>query len=548
MRQGGAWKLGLVVGCSLLLTACPKPPDGDPTTTTTVSTSTTTTVAPGVTTVPSTTTTTVAPTTTSTSTTTTTVVATPTGWSREFGATCDHADTPDSHTPTNNCDDQALGVAVDAGGNVALAGFYSGSINFGGQTLNSFAMPWIGTEAEKDAFVARFNAAGQPVWAKALGTGGGTDKGTSVATTSSGDVVVGGTITGYFDFGDGRMIAGGNNDAFIARYAAANGAFVWSQQFGANGSDQTRGVTVDAADNTIAVGQFSDHADVRYTPAVNGDDLVATGGTTDYDAFVVKYSPTGALTWAKNFGGTASDDAYGVATDRRGNVYVVGTFYGSATFGSTTLTSSGPSHDVFVAKLDGATGNPIWATRLGGAQDDDARAVTVDEDSSAATDDGKPVVVGTFQGTATLATGPQVTSNGAKDIFVARLSASGALSTVRTIGGAGTDTTGDVALDATGNAIVTGSFAGTVDFGGDVRTASGATDMFAASYNAASGRQWSRQYTGLGMQTGTGVAVASNGRLVMSGAAERTTTFGYGNLTAIGLADAVMAYLPSPPP
>lgn len=57
--------------------------------------------------------------------------------------------------------------------------------------------------------------------------------------------------------------------------------------------------------------------------------------------------------WAAAAGGV--DGAYGdygrgIAVDSSGNCYVTGNFYGTATFGSTSLTSSGGS-DIFVAKL-----------------------------------------------------------------------------------------------------------------------------------------------------------------------------------------------------
>ena len=55
--------------------------------------------------------------------------------------------------------------------------------------------------------------------------------------------------------------------------------------------------------------------------------------------------------WANRAGGTAIDYGRDIAVDGNGNSYITGSFQGSATFGSTTLTSSGNS-DVFIAKYD----------------------------------------------------------------------------------------------------------------------------------------------------------------------------------------------------
>ena len=78
-----------------------------------------------------------------------------------------------------------------------------------------------------------------------------------------------------------------------------------------------------------------------------------------------------AWAWIKSAGGTSynGDQAHGIALDANGNSYVTGYFVGSATFGSTTLTSAGSSKDVFVAKYD-ASGNAQWAKSAGGTSTD----------------------------------------------------------------------------------------------------------------------------------------------------------------------------------
>jgi hypothetical protein len=95
--------------------------------------------------------------------------------------------------------------------------------------------------------------------------------------------------------------------------------------------------------------------------------------------------------WAKQAGGTSDDYSYGIALDSNGNSYVTGYFQGSASFGSTTLSSSG-GDDIFIAKLD-SNGNWLWARRAGGSRAEYGREIAVDNN-------GDSYVTGSFYGSA----------------------------------------------------------------------------------------------------------------------------------------------------
>ena len=118
--------------------------------------------------------------------------------------------------------------------------------------------------------------------------------------------------------------------------------------------------------------------------------------------------------WAAKAGGTSSDRGYGIIIDDTGNCYVIGSFGGTATFGSYSLISSGYS-DVFVAKMD-ATGNWLWAINAGGSAFETGYEITID-------DAGNSYVTGSFMGTATFGS-YSLTSNGGSDIFVVKLNSS----------------------------------------------------------------------------------------------------------------------------
>ena len=114
--------------------------------------------------------------------------------------------------------------------------------------------------------------------------------------------------------------------------------------------------------------------------------------------------------WATQAGGTSTDIGYGVSTLADGSSIVTGEFNGTATFGSTTLTSAG-GFDVFVAKVD-ASGAYVWATKAGGTSGDIGYGLST-------LADGSSIVTGEFSGTATFGS-TTLTSQGSVDVFVAK--------------------------------------------------------------------------------------------------------------------------------
>ena len=120
--------------------------------------------------------------------------------------------------------------------------------------------------------------------------------------------------------------------------------------------------------------------------------------------------------WATQAGGTSVDVSYGVSTLADGSSIVTGRFDGTATFGSTTLTSAG-STDVFVAKVD-ASGAYAWATKAGGTSGDIGYGLST-------LADGSSIVTGQFSGTATFGS-TTLTSQGSVDVFVARFGSAAA--------------------------------------------------------------------------------------------------------------------------
>jgi hypothetical protein len=110
------------------------------------------------------------------------------------------------------------------------------------------------------------------------------------------------------------------------------------------------------------------------------------------------------LQWAKQMGSTGADAGFATATDAAGNVYTTGYFSGTVDFdpgaGVSNLTALGNSRDAFIQKLD-ANGNFVWAKRIGGTGQDEARGIALDAS-------GNIYLVGIFQGAVDFDPGPTV--------------------------------------------------------------------------------------------------------------------------------------------
>jgi FG-GAP-like repeat len=205
---------------------------------------------------------------------------------------------------------------------------------------------------------------------------------------------------------------------------------------------------------------------------VGGFDTSATFGTTTLasagatDVLVLAYAADGTLRWARAFGGPRFDQAYGVTVDPAGDVIVTGSFERVADFGLFQVSAPGPE-GIFVAKLAAADGTPIWAHGYGAAAAGQ-RGLAVTTDGS-----GDAYVTGFFGGT--VAFDSVVLSQyatpqgfGMGDVFVVKLASSDGVVQWGTRGGSiRHDAGAAIAIDpGSGDVLVTGEIADLAYFEG----------------------------------------------------------------------------------
>jgi uncharacterized protein (AIM24 family) len=274
---------------------------------------------------------------------------------------------------------------------------------------------------------------------------------------------------------------------------------------------------------------------VYITGSFNG---TATFGATsktsvgNNDIFIAKYSSSGTLQWVQSAGSTSNDLANGIALDASGNVYITGYFYGTATFGAISKTSAGNA-DIFVAKYS-SSGTLQWVQSAGGTSNDAATGIAVDAS-------GNVYITGYFFVTATFGATSK-TSAGGSDIFVAKYSSSGTLQWVQSAGGTSSDDANGIAIDASGNVYITGYFYGTATFGATSKTSAGNADIFVAKYDpVGTAWSWVESAGGTSTDAATGIAVDASGNVYITGYFYSTATFGVSSKTSAGSADIFIA-------
>jgi hypothetical protein len=329
----------------------------------------------------------------------------------------------------NNVPEYVPRIAVDREGDVFVADTFVGTLEIEGLSFSSF-----GGEA---MLLARLDGAGNLRWAKAFdGASAG-----AIAIDPAGGLVVAGTTGGSVDLGGGAV----NGPGFLAGFDPLGG-HVFSRP-------------VDAGNLVVAL----DSAGAIYLTGAN-----------NYEQRLAKFDATGAPLWSKSFKSYLYPGRMPVVVGGDGTLVLTGTIG--------DLDPGAEPHGISVAKLD-ADGGLVWSKGLDGAT---STAAVVDAC-------GDVILTGDYSGTSEEIDfgGDPIAMTGQSDMFLLKLDRAGkhvwswgaAVGPHEKFfesssGGAG------LVLGERGDVLVTGSFQGTVNLGGEPMTSSmGECDeIFLASF------------------------------------------------------------------
>ena len=473
-------------------------------------------------------------------------------------------------------EDSGHGIAVNSNGEAFIAGI-TNSQDF--NTRNAF-QPVI-TGLTEDAFVTKVNATGTDLLFSTYLGGSNIDQGFAIALTTAGDAVVAGSTasTNFPLLNPLQNTNRGNTDIFVSKIKGDGTQLLYSTYLGGGGFEEAYGVAVDAGGNAYLAGTTAS-ADFNtlnpFQPNIGG------GGA---DGFLAKVSTTGSLVYSTYLGGTGVDVAYGVAVDANANAYVTGHTFSTNFPTQNPLQSTNRGNaDAFLTRFNLSGTGLVYSTYLGGALGDFGRGVVVDNGSqpivtgrTASTDfntrnplqaanaggvdafvsklniNGNQLVYSTYLGGTSddLAFGIAIDTTGAVyvtgdtlstdfnvraplqsgnrgglDAFVTKINPVGSDLVYSTyLGGSGEDIASAIALDAAGNAYITG-YTSSNDYAtvGPIQaTSRGGLEVFVTKIFAdASSIAFNTYFGGNGSDTGNGIAVDTGGNCYVTGATTST--------------------------
>lgn len=298
-----------------------------------------------------------------------------------------------------NNSDSANGVAVDASGNIYVAGDIGSTINFGNnKTVTSM-------HASQTSVVLKLDGNGNTQWAVSFDQ---TAQGynctcQSVAVGPQSSIGVGCITGGNLQYTKSDNTTGNRThsnatlgDPWLAELDPTSGGVKWGvlMSGAATTSDVVNRVMYDAMNNFYAAGTTP-------SPTMTGDTPVFTvtkkgmgSQASNIDAWIIKLTPVNGRSfgWAQTFGNgsfaTTGNDA-AVAPD--GSLYLTGTFNGTRDFGKGMVTAAG-TIDGYLVHLDASNASTLAQTTFGGpGNSSGGLAVAVD-------DMGNPILAGIYDG------------------------------------------------------------------------------------------------------------------------------------------------------
>jgi hypothetical protein len=314
-----------------------------------------------------------------------------------------------------------------------------------------------------------------------------------------------------------------------------------SWQWGSNnqcyGDDEANAVTTDKYGNVYVAGVFTDQISI---------DTIVLYSNGGHDVFLIKYSPTGQVIWAKSGGSSAEEEVNSITTDTSGNVIVTGSFGGhtiypityndTAYFSNSTIVSNG-NMDIFLIDYL-PNGNINWIRNYGSIYNDMGNSLKCNKKNQIVFGGifsdygGSPPVHGTIQFDNMF----YLTSAGNSDLFLCTLNENGTVLWAKKYGNKERELFTKLSLDINDNICVLGIFYYSINFNGIIVSSLSSVsvdgDCFIAKFDSLGNIIWAKAIGGANIMSSSGGSVTN--RSMMVGEQGNVYILGdYGNCTLI---------------
>lgn len=303
-------------------------------------------------------------------------------------------------------------IAIDAAGNIYLAGAFRQTITVGAFTL---AGDQTLDDDFYDALIVKISNTGSVTWARQIG-GAFDDAALSIAIDTTGEPIIGGFYGRSADFDPTKGVyrlqsPDSRNAGYVARFSTT-GRLAWAYQFTneaiqGNERNAVNDLAINASGDIYFAGTFADETD--FDPSAARYMIEAEGRN---DAYFGKLTRKGAFQWAIPVGGDEEDGFNNIALDAEGNVYTAGYFSDEVDVDprrnvtnifTATDEDGGDSPefpDILVSKW-APDGKPLWQAQMGGGYLETVSDLQIGPDGSVYT-------VGSFFNVADFAPGRSV--------------------------------------------------------------------------------------------------------------------------------------------
>jgi hypothetical protein len=250
---------------------------------------------------------------------------------------------------------EGMYCATDGACNIYAAGMHWGTVDFDHDTITGAGV-----------YMVKYDSVGNVKWVVSTSTIPSTSAALGVTTDMFGNEYLLGMYDTAMSFGGHTLTPPGPHDNYYYYYFIAKidstGYVKWVKNVGnaaCNFAQLSKSLYTDPLGNLYLTCPFSNN------PTIGPYFVSNTASDSSTDILVVKFDSSGAVIWAKGFGGKGWETPYGITANANQTIYINGYFdsdslrFGSAYLSDTGyLTSSG-----YLAKLD-ISGNPVWAQSL----------------------------------------------------------------------------------------------------------------------------------------------------------------------------------------